>query len=198
MGLTSLSGEKELLVKIAEGDKQAFTTLFNHYQGFVFGFGKRLTRSDELALDIVQEVFLKLWQSRKTLAGIEVFGAYLNRLVRNHSLNVLRTLSRQIQPEQDLGLAEIPEDTTLKQIDYQEIVKVVAEVVDTLPPQQRLAYQLCHQQGLKYEEAAEKMQISPKTVHVHMKYALARIREHLKRNSIGYPALIFLLLREIN
>lgn len=199
MSLKSLPGEKELLVQIAAGDKQAFTVLFNHYQKFVFGFGKKLTHSDELALDMVQDVFLKLWQSRETLATVEVFGAYLNRLVRNHALNVLRNLSRQIRPEGDVALAaDNSDNTTLRQIDYQEIVKVVAEVVNTLTPQQKLAYELCHQQGLKYEEAAEKMQISPKTVHVHMKQALARIREHLKSHSIGYPALIFLLLKDLN
>ncbi|MFT4092004.1 MAG: RNA polymerase sigma-70 factor [Niabella sp.] len=199
MSLTSLSGEKELLMKIAAGDKQAFTALFNHYQPFVFGFGKRVTRSEELALDIVQEVFMKLWQSRERMTEVEVFGAYLNRLVRNHSLNVLRQLSRQVQSNSDgLLTKEEPDSTTLEQLDYKEIVNTVAEAVETLSPQQKMAYQLCHQQGLKYEEAAEKMQISPQTVHVHIKYALAKIRAYLKQRSIGYPLLILLLVKAIS
>lgn len=199
MSLRPLPGEKEILAGIAAGDKQAFTLLFNHYQQFVFSFGKRLTRSEELAFDMVQDVFLKLWKSREALAEVDVFGAYLNRVVRNQALNVLRGMTKHIQSGTEINEGnEISEETTLHHIDYHEIVRIVNDVVSKLSPQQKMAYELCHQQGLKYEEAAERMQISPKTVHAHMKYALARIREHLKKHSVHYPVLILLLLKNIS
>jgi RNA polymerase sigma-70 factor (family 1) len=196
MAVIPLPNESELLAKIAGGDHLAFTTLFNHYQTFVFGFGKKLTHSNDLAIEIVQDVFLKIWDSREKLGEIESFIAYLNRLVRNHSFNLLRQMSQKAKSNMNLSLSHTEiEDSTVQQLDYNETLRIVNEAVDRLAPQQRLAYQLCHQQGLKYEEAAEQMSISPKTVHVHMKYALRKIREHLQKNSVVYPLVALALLK---
>lgn len=196
MSVKPLDNEKELLMKIAEGDQRSFTVLFNYYQQFVYGFGKRLTRSEEMALNITQDVFMKIWERRVGLREVENFPAYLNRLVRNRSFNMLRDLSAQAKQTVDLSEADayVQEDT-LQQLDYDETLKLVNEAVEGLAPQQKLAYQLCHRQGLKYEQAAEEMGISAQTVHVHMKLALKKIREHLKNNAVAYPLLIMALFK---
>jgi RNA polymerase sigma-70 factor (family 1) len=191
-----LLNETDILIQIAEGDQQAFTLLFNHYQSFVYSYGRKLTHSHEMAVEMVQDVFLKIWQFRDKLSTVEHFIAYLNRLVRNHAFNQLRELSKRAKISTNLEVVDvITEDSTAQLLDYNETLRIVNEAVDLLAPQQKLAYTLCHRQGMKYEEAAITMNISPKTVHVHMKYALSKIREHLRKNAVLYPLLAIVLAK---
>lgn len=197
MSIKPLDNETELLVKIAGGDQYAFTILFNHYERFVFTFARSLTHSEQLAIDIVQESFLKVWEKRNRLVEVEQFSAYLNRLVRNHTFNVLRNISRQVNSSAQLdAAADVVEQSTSNQLDYNETLRIVNEAVEDLTAQQKQAFRLCHQQGLKYEEAAKQMNISPQTINVHMKIALKRVREHLKRHAIVYHLLALALLCE--
>lgn len=191
-----LPNESEVLKKIACGDKHAFTRLFEFYHRYVYIYGKNLTRSDEHATEIVQDIFLKIWLGREQLEKIENFGAYLNRMVRNHSLNVIRQIAQQIKSNAELKInAQEVDESTVQQIDYNEANRVLSQALNDLTPQQRMVYRLCHTEGLKYEEAAAKMNISVRTVQVHMGLALKQIREHFKKNAMAYPLLISLLIK---
>ena len=195
MAIKPLNNESELLAKIAEGDESAFCSLFDHYQKYVFSFGRKLMRSDEIAEDIVQDIFIKIWQGREKLKEIDNFGGYLNILVRNHSFNLLRQLAHRQRTGEDIVLSFSDEDNnTQHTIDYRETVRILEEVLDNLPEQQKTVYSLCHLDGLKYEEAAAKMNISVATVHYHMKLALKNIRHHLIRNGLSYQILLFFFL----
>jgi RNA polymerase sigma-70 factor (family 1) len=191
-----LGDEKTLVLKISGGDKHAFTTLFNFYERFVYAYGKKITRSDELAAEIVQDIFLKIWLAREKMAMVENFGAYLNRLVRNHSLNVLRELAQQSKYQYTLKekISEMDE-STLQQIDYNETSRILNDAIAQLPAQQHLVYKLCHLEGLKYNEVAERLNISSETVRAHMKQALKRIREHFKKHAVAYPLLFLVLFK---
>lgn len=191
-----LKDEKELLAKISLGDARAFAALFDGYQGLVYSFAKRLTRSEALAEDIVQDIFLKIWLGRDTLGAVVNFGAYLNRTVRNHSLNVLRQIAQQARMSQELGLLtqqEIRE--TEAYLDLKESEMILGQALKLLTPQQRQVFLLCREDGLKYEEVAERLQISPLTVHTHMKQALKSIRNYFKSNLGVYPILLFYLFK---
>jgi RNA polymerase sigma-70 factor (ECF subfamily) len=194
MSVTPLQNESELLAQIAEGDQRAFAALFKHYHRFLFSFSLRITSSEETASEVVQDVFLKIWLNRQSLSGVRSFGAYLNRMVRNHSLNVVR---QQLQiarttSEFSRSFDERDESTTL-QLEYNEVNDLLQAAIEQLSPQQRMVYQLCHQQGLKYEEAAREMNISPQTVNAYMKDALKKIRLHFKKHAIVYPLLVLAL-----
>lgn len=84
---------------------------------------------------------------------------------------------------------------TQQALDYKETKELLDDVVSRLPQQQRSVYTLCHSEGLKYDEAAAQLNISPDTVHYHMKLALATIREHFKRHALLYPALGIIFLK---
>nr|WP_121272888.1 RNA polymerase sigma-70 factor [Pedobacter schmidteae] len=196
MAIKPLPLENELLVKIAEGNEPAFCKLFDHYRKYVFSFGRKLTRSEEAAEEVVQDVFLKVWLGRERLKEVGNFGAYLNVLVRNHSFNLLRQMGQQQKADQKLLLSAPQEDHSTEQVlDYREAVRVLDEALQLLPAQQKMVYTLCHQDGLKYEEAAEKMDISAATVHYHMKLALNHIREHFKKNAVAYPVVLLFLIK---
>ncbi len=187
--------EKKLLLKIMEGDEEAFCTIFDHYSKFVYSFGYKLVRSTEVAEEIVQDIFLKVWEGRERLWNIDNFGGYLNVLVRNHSFNLLRQLAKTQAVDTHL-IADLPvqDYSTEDDIDYRETLRILEEVLEALPAHQREVYTLCHLDGLKYEEAASKLNISINTVHYHMKLALKTIREYLTKRGIAYQAILFFFL----
>ncbi|QNK61074.1 RNA polymerase sigma-70 factor [Pedobacter sp. PAMC26386] len=173
--------ESDLIFKVAAGDQKAFTELFERYQTLVYDFSIRLTRSKTHAEEIVQNVFIRIWVNRSNLSHIENFGAYLNRATRNHSFTVLKKLAAQALSEIELTEQVIPGGTNAEHLLlYNDSAKILKTAVDKLPPQRKLVYELCHEQGLKYEEVAAKLNISPGTVHTHMKLALKTIRAHFK------------------
>lgn len=191
-----LDNEAQLLAAIAQGNKRAFEEVFHYYQRFVFVVAKKVLRSDELAKEIVQDVFLKIWLGREKVARIENFGAYLNTLVRNHCYDALRLMMREGQAFETLRLnVSVHDESTQQQIDYNQAERVLKQAVASLSPQVRKAYTLCHMEGLKYEEAAAQMGISPQTLHGYMKEALAKIRAHFKQHAIEYTVFISCLFR---
>ena len=195
MAIKPLFDENELLNKIASDDQYSFTVLFDYYHQYVFTFGRKLTRSDEIAEEIVQDIFLKIWFGRDKLKNIENFGAYLNTLVRNHAFNLLRRVAISDRVTKEMTTSFKDRDVQMEQVlDYRETLKMLDQVVEMLPLQQKTVYRLCHRDGLKYDEAARQMDISPATVHYHMKLALQAIREHFKKNGIAYPALLMFFL----
>lgn len=189
-----LEEEKELLLKIADGDRYAFTLLFKQYHNYVYLSGKKLTHSEYWAEEVVQDIFFKIWQKRERLVDVDNFGAYLNRIVRNHSFNILRQIAQDSKSKENLSLKlEVNDYATQETVQWKEAASVLESALGTLTPQQRVAYELCHIQGLKYKEAAEQMGVSYETVHSHMKEAIKKIRNHFKTMGITYTLLFSLL-----
>jgi len=191
-----LDNESEIIRQIATGNQHAFTLMFDFYQRFVFDYGRKLTKSEDQAGEIVQDIFLKIWLNREHLASVDNFGAYLNTMVRNHSLNVIRKIANEFRYARVLQ-SELKEfsEATNEQLDYNETKRLLNEAIESLPSQQRMAYRLCHQEGLKYEQAAAEMNISARTVQAHMGQALKRIREHFKNNALAWPILFVALFK---
>lgn len=196
MAINSLYEEKKLLTKIAEGDQTAFCTLFDYYRKYVYSFGRKLTRSEEMGEEIVQDVFLKVWLGRDKLKSVDNFGAYINTLVRNHSFNLLReAVQSQKFSQEVLRSLSDKDNTTQQELDYKEIVDILDEGLGLLTDQQRMVYTLCHRDGLKYEEAARQMNVSPATIHYHMKLVLSIIRKYLKKNAVTYLVVLLFFVK---
>jgi RNA polymerase sigma-70 factor (family 1) len=168
-----------LLDRLSENDKVSFCLLFNAYSPKVNAFALKLTLSRSLAEEIVQDVFMKIWINRKNAFTIDNFDAYLFTLVRHHSFNILKRLALEAKAKVILA-KESPQyhrdlEEGLHLLESQQILK---QVIDQLPPQQRLVYSLCYHEGLKYEEVAQRLNISRLTVKTHMQQALRNIRAH--------------------
>jgi RNA polymerase sigma-70 factor (family 1) len=173
---------KSLVTEVASGNQDAFRVLFDLYSPKIYSFAFKLTRCGSTAEEVVQEVFIKVWINRAALTEIIFFPSYINTITRNHCFNVLKKMAfeekRRIAiGKNQTGLHEETEQSIIHR-DYQHILN---NVIEALPPQQRLVYGLCHNQGLKYEEAAERLNISRLTVKTHMKQALRTIRANFSR-----------------
>ncbi len=186
--------EREALIRSAQGDERAFKLIFDSYQPRVYTFALHYLKSSQQAEDAVQEVFLKLWRKGVTLIDIDDLEKFIFTIARNHALDRLRRDKVKARLQTQLAADNEPAtNETEESILLHETRRILTEGVDRLPPQQKKAYQLCHQEGLKYSQAAQEMGISEQTVHRHMKLALRFLREYLKKN--GQLGIMLLLLK---
>lgn len=180
----SLTEEKDLLTRISSGDTRAFSVFFHQYSPKVYSYALKLVKSENLAEEIVQEVFVKIWNLETQLRDIEHIDAYLRTVTRNHTFKVLRRIALEIKTSRMLG-SNYQEDhnETEEYIIFKDSEKILNQAIEKLPPQQKLVYSLCHQEGLKYEEVAEKLNISKLTVKTHMQHALRFLRQYVSTHT---------------
>jgi RNA polymerase sigma-70 factor (family 1) len=177
----ALHNETELLVQAASGSEKAFAALFHFYRDKIYSVAMRLTRSSFMAEEVVQDIFLKLWIKKETLADIQDFEDYLFIITRNHVFSALKRVARQQQLVDDLQL-ELPssEDSTYNGIHNQELEEILQQAVALLPAQQKQIYLLSKEQEMKREEIAKMLRISSETVKTHLSRALRHIRAYSK------------------
>lgn len=173
---------KLLQAQLAENNEQAFRTLFHQFSGKVFRFALKITHDNMQAEEITQEVFMKIWMHREAAPHIDCFPSYIYTITRNLAFNFLKRLAveNRAKAVMEQQLSEFDNEME-ESIFHRDHLTLLDEVVEKLPPQQRLVYSLCHREGLKYDEVAEQLHISRLTVQTHMKQALRTIRANLTR-----------------
>ena len=144
-------------------------------------YALRLTRGEEVAYDIVQEAFVKLWQVRETLDPERSMKALLYRIVRNLSLNYQRMKRRQAMEQAALPVPDPASAPTAEQAFDAEVLGAhLGQWIETLPPRRREAFQLSRFEGLSHEEIAHVMELAPRTVTNHIMLALQHLRKRLR------------------
>lgn len=191
--------EKRLLTQLAAGDENAYKSLYERYGDIVFRLACRYVKSEELAKDLSQDVFIKIWEKRDRLPEVQYFQAYLLQVARNESINWLRAAGKS-----DIAKGEIArhfqanpgffEDETLQR-DYREFIK---RTLDSLSPRAREIFILCREQGKTYDEVAAALGISRNVVRKHMVSSLQKFRD-AAQDELGTPLglLLLALLREL-
>ena len=176
--------EVTLLTAVAEGDESAFRRLFEQHWDNIYGVAVTFTKSPQIAEEMVQDVFLKIWLHREDLPLVKKFNDYLFIIARNHILSTLRKkIHEQPFTEHLLNFFQETGNTPEDQLLYRETEYLVQKAVEQLPPQQQLIYNLSRNQGLNQEEIAARLAISKHTVKSHMNKALQSIRNYLQTNA---------------
>ena len=172
--------EKELLTRLAAGEEPAFRQLFGQYKQRIYSFAFFLTRSESLAEEITQEIFIKIWINREKFTEINYFASWLRTLVRNQAYTYLRRIAHEklILHEISLGMAHDSLSTETDVTD-REYGRLLHQAIEQLPPQQKKVYLLSRKDGLKHKAIAAEMDISVNTVKNHLKAALKSIRSFL-------------------
>ncbi|SDM37632.1 RNA polymerase sigma factor [Pedobacter antarcticus] len=184
MRVNPFPNEQSVLIKIAAGDHQAFREVYDFYYQSIYKYALHLLKSELLAEEIIQETFLKIWINRLRLPEILNLESYLVTIARNRSLDILRQSALRYRKDQTLkNTFEFSTNETEEQIILKDTRLILSEAIAQLPPQQKQVYELCKQQGLKYDEVAKIMNLSPLTVQSYMKIALRAIREYMDKNT---------------
>ncbi len=193
LALNKLHNEFELILLVAQGDERAFSVLFQHYKDKLYSYALRLTEEEELAEEMVQDVFMKIWLNRAELKKIESFDAYLYTVIRNKSFNAIKRRAHEavILKEISLNMTEL-QNSTEETVIVNNYQKLLQQVINQLPPQQKLIYDLSRIQGLKHEEIAQQLKISKNTVKVHLVKALHTIRSAFYNHAISILSWLFI------
>lgn len=170
--------ERELLIQVASGNEHAFRQLFIAYHQQLGVHMLRITNIPELAEEVVQDVFVKIWLTRETLVGVDNFKAYLFVISKNHALNCLKKLAKERvlikQLEGSRADAVVPEVGGTNMY-----YNLLDEAIDQLPPQQQKVYLLSRHSRLKYTEIADQLELSRETVKKYLQMATASITEYV-------------------
>jgi RNA polymerase sigma-70 factor (ECF subfamily) len=191
--------EKEWLLLIAQGDENAFRQLFHHYHHHLAQYIFQITASREMAEEIVQDVFLKIWTTRDSLAHVQSFQAWLFTLSKNHALNALRTVVREKAKAQrwsvhhaHMAITEEAAFTEAAASTEAEHTALLEQAIHQLPGQQKKVLILSRYHHLKYNEIAQKMNISRETVKSYLRIAMVSITKYVTNRSLFGWLLLFL------
>ncbi|WP_127133081.1 RNA polymerase sigma-70 factor [Pseudoflavitalea rhizosphaerae] len=176
---------KELQRRIAVyGDQQAYQELFYLYYKPLLRFANAFVRSHEMSEEIVSDVFIRIWERRSQLSEITNLKVYLYVSVRNMSLKYLLKKQKQASVSLDDLQVELesqhhdPEQLLLTA----ELMNRVARAIDNLPPRCKMVYKLIKEDGLRYREVSEILDISIKTIDNQLAIALKKIGKAININ----------------
>ncbi|NIG54779.1 sigma-70 family RNA polymerase sigma factor [Chitinophaga sp. Cy-1792] len=189
MKITSIYDEATVVRRIAAGDEAAFSAFFHHWQPYLATHIYRITESSQLAEEVVQDVFMKIWMTRESLSSVIYIKAYLLKLSRNEALNALKSIMRRINRE-DAAEKMLQHDTGESEQHRAFQLTLIDEAIDSLPPRQKEVFLLHRHQRLTYAEIAEKLNIGRESVKTHLQLATKAITSHVK----GKITLLILLV----
>lgn len=156
-----LSDERSLVLRLIEGDEDAFCELYAAYKNRLIYFAMRFLKSREYAEDIFQDAFAVVWQGRRFINPDASFSAYLYTIVRNRILNQLRDLSNQDKlREQILSQAVNYTNETKDEIIANDLRQFISRALQQLTPRQREIFQMSRERQMSHREIAEVLGIS--------------------------------------
>ena len=189
MGTNTLPDEK-LLQEVRAGNMLAFDELYRKYSQRIYKFAFSLLKVSEEAENIVQDVFLNLWLNRSKIEKDSSVRYYIFSIAYRSSVSVLRKKTKEIQYMDFLkSKPENDHDNAGLEAEFAELEERVNAIISELPARQQEVYRLHRQEGLKYQEIAERMGISVNTIENHMARALKTIRSKL--GTLNLVALLF-------
>lgn len=181
--------DQQLWQEIQKNNESAFKRLFFRYYEEMVAFAERMVGNEDIAKDIAQDVFVKIWDRRAKLDIRESLRAYLLRATRNNSLNNLRS-KRHLSFEDH----QEPEDTSAnvqEKLQAYDLENFIQQAIAKLPPGCRTVFLLKQIEGLSLKEIANELNISTKTVENQLTKARKMISQYLK------PVLLLMLFAKL-
>lgn len=185
--------DEALFALIEKGDERAFTQAYDRYHKLLYVLAYRYLMNVNMAEDVVQHVFSRLWEFRTELrVGISLKN-YLFTMTKNHVLNLIRNENSAIIKNYEMAQsAPAYEDNLMEDLEKKELMSNFYKAVDMLPVQKREICLMKVREELTNQEIAERMKLSVNTVKTHYSEALKLLRVHLRKMLIIVTALTLL------
>lgn len=187
-----LYDEQVLLSELSAGNEGAFDKMYDHYLHSIYRFVLKFVKSQHIAEDLTQEIFIRIWENRGQLGKVKSFRAYLFVTARNHAINFLKKASSN-----NIVLTEIINNYVSHQganeMISREYEQWLHNVLESMSPQMRAVFKLCREQDKSYDEVADLLQITRNTVKKHMVRSMRLIKGRLDPDW-GIPISLFLLI----
>jgi RNA polymerase sigma-70 factor (ECF subfamily) len=176
-----LTDDTTLASGIRKDNLKAFELLYDRYKEKIYFFSIRYLADKSDAEEIVQMVFISLWEHRQTLDVSKSIKSYIYKITVNHIYNYLKKKAIQRRYiETELLKSEGSSNSTLDNIFYIELEKKIILIISSLSAQQQLIFRLSRFEGLSHEEIAKKLELSIRTVENQIYRVLKVIKMHLK------------------
>jgi len=184
--LKNLNSNSELLLQLKEGDMVAFDAIYTKYSKRLFGFVLRYIKQEPDAEGIVQEVFIKIWESRSKIDVYSSFESFLFTIAYNTTMSLLRKRLNEKKYLENLQSLQYLEgvDEITNEIQFNELNENVQILLNKLTPRQKEIFQLSRMDGLTHDEIAKKLNISVNTVKNHIVSALSFLKNNLDNTLI--------------
>ncbi len=193
---TELADERKWIQRCVEGDRQAFTVLYTHYAPQLYRVIYPMTnQSKEDTEEIIQELFVKIWDKRDKMLTIRSFRPFIFRMARNRVIDWYR--SNEKKKDHSVFYSEFSRDESISLADellFEEYYAIAMDAIARLPPRQRQIFGLRHSQDLSLEEIAIELKISIHAVKKQLYQATGFIKEFLRKHGEWIIALPFLYI----
>lgn len=192
----NFSEERSLILRLIEGDEDAFCELYATYKNRLIYFAMRFLKSREYAEDVFQDAFTVVWQSRRFINPDVSFSSYLYTIMRNRILNQLRNAANEEKLKESIlsQALDYTEDTKCE-VMLNDLKSLISHALQQLTPRQREIFEMSREAQLSHKEIADKLGISVNTVQEHISTSLKLIRTYLiKYSGSEYVDLLLLLI----
>jgi RNA polymerase sigma-70 factor, ECF subfamily len=169
--------EKIVLKELRNGDAKSLKLLFDTFYASLCNYAFQFLNDYDMAEEVVQNLFVKIWEKRNTLEIETSVKNYLFRSVRNQCINLIQHEKVKQLHAQKIKEALFAEDASESYYLDDEMASRIESAIETLPEKRREIFRLSREEGLKYREIAEKLEISVKTVETQMGLALKALRD---------------------
>ncbi len=189
--------EKNILLELIEGSEYAFEEIYRTYSPRLFGRLLKLVKSEAQAEEILQDVFLKIWEQRNSIDPEKSFRSFLFKIAENKVYDFFRKVARDKNLESRLTALSTSDHTVIEAfLSGDENLKILQKAVEGLPPQRQQVFRLCKLEGKTYKEVSELLGISVSTISDHIVKATKSIREYFdnKNNSMTAAVIVLLIL----
>jgi RNA polymerase sigma-70 factor (family 1) len=179
-----------IVQRIAAGDEQTFRELYHLFNKRLYHFAFAIVKTRELAEEVVEDVFIKTWKRGADLLKIANLNVYLYTATKNTALNYLsRNASRNItEAFDDLDIALSDKGIDPEQILItREMYTHIQRAIEQLPPRCKMIFKLIREDGLRYKEVAEILNISVNTIDTQMAIAVKRIATAVHKHFESFP-----------
>ncbi len=186
-------GDIELVERLQKGDVEAFDLIYEKYSGKLYAFGLKYLKSTEEAEELVQSVFLKLWENYKILKKELSFKSYLFTIAYNDICKLFRKRNYRQKFIDDTLYENSQFSSEIEEgIDYQSVLEQVEQIVNKLPEKQKTIFLKSRKEGKSTKEIAEEVGLSPGTVDNYISESLKFIRSRLRKENM--PVLLLFSL----
>jgi len=179
--LKNTKSNKELVKLLKKGDLIAFDTIYSKYSHKIYEFVLRYLKQDEDAEEIVQEVFIKIWESKSKIDIHLSFESFLFTIAYNTSISLLRKRVSETKSREYLrSLQQInTTEDAIEEIQFKELNDKLQSLVNQLTPRKKEIYLLSREEGFTHKEIAQKLNISENTIKNHLVTTLKFLKSHI-------------------
>jgi RNA polymerase sigma-70 factor (ECF subfamily) len=179
-----LTSDKELVMRLAKSDESAFRELYIHYKEKLWRYAFSFLKSEEETDDLIQEIFIRVWELRFFMDPELSFSSFLYTMTRNRILNYFRNMDVEQQLKKALAL-RITVETEASESDliFSDYQAILINAIEQLPPQRQRIFNLSRIEQKSHKEIAVQLGISVSTVQEHISESLRFIKRYFSKHT---------------